>query len=263
MIQSYLARDEGKTLEFKENCKSLQHIVQTAVAFANTAGGSIVIGVRDRTKEVVGVTNPLAEEERLANAFADGIQPLLIPDIQIHSWRDRELIVVTIPHAIGPYYLRSEGPESGVYIRLGSTNRRAGPEMIAEIRLLSRNTFFDEQPRTEISSEEVDFRAASELFAAVSRPLNSPKRKSLGLVVEYRGQEVPTNGAVLLFGKNRRYLAQKGHISTQEAARLWKTSDRTARTRLRKLVTDRVLAEVGTGPKDPYRTYILKEGYPE
>jgi len=27
--------------------------------------------------------------------------------------------------------------------------------------------------------------------------------------------------------------------------------------------TDRVLAEVGTGPKDPYRTYILKEGYPE
>ena len=50
MIQSYLARDEGKTLEFKENCKSLQRIVQTAVAFANTAGGSIVIGVRDRTK---------------------------------------------------------------------------------------------------------------------------------------------------------------------------------------------------------------------
>jgi len=453
MIQSYLARDEGKTLEFKENCKSLQHIVQTAVAFANTAGGSIVIGVRDRTKEVVGITNPLAEEERLANAFVDGIQPLLIPDIRIHSWRDRELIVVTIPHAIGPYYLRSEGPESGVYIRLGSTNRRAGPEMIAEIRLLSRNTFFDEQPRTEISSEEVDFRAASELFAAVSRPLNSPKRKSLGLVVEYRGQEVPTNGAVLLFGKNRsrlfpdanircarfrgtdtsrfidqteidehlpkavesaisfverhtlqsfeigrirrreraqypppvireaiinavvhadysiggtgtklaifddrieitnpgllpfgltieaalsgvsrlrnrvigrtfrelglieqwgsgigrmlavcaevdlkpprfeeigtnfrvtlfgtrvavparpdwhnqlvRYLTQKGHISTQEATRLWKTSDRTARTRLRKLVTDRVLAEMGTGPKDPYRTYILKEGYPE
>jgi len=263
MIQSYLARDEGKTLEFKENCKSLQHIVQTAVAFTNTAGGSIVIGVRDRTKEVVGITNPLAEEERLANAFADGIQPLLIPDIQIHSWRDRELIVVTIPHAIGPYFLRSEGPDSGVYIRLGSTNRRADPEMIAEIRLLSRNTFFDEQPRTEISSEEVDFRAASELFAAVSRPLNFPKRKSLGLVVEYRGQEVPTNGAVLLFGKNRRYLAQKGQISTQEAARLWKTSDRTARTRLRKLATDGVLAEMGTGPKDPYRTYILKEGYPE
>jgi len=450
MIQAYLARDEGKTLEFKENCKSIQHIVQTAVALANTSGGSIVIGVRDRTKEVVGVLNPLAEEERLANTFADGIRPLLIPDIQIQSWRDRELIVVNIPHAIGPYYVRSEGSESGVYIRLGSTNRRAGPEMIAEIRLLARNTFFDEQPCTEASSEEVDFRVASEFFAAVSRPLNSPERKSLGLVVEYRSREVPTNGAVLLFGKNRRrlfpdatircarfrgtdtsrfidqteideyfpkavesavsfverhtlqgieigrirrkerseypppaireaiinavvhadysirgtstklaifddriqitnpgllpfgltieaalsgvsrlrnrvigrtfrelglieqwgsgigrmlavcaeaglkqprfeeigtnfrvtlfgtrvavpvlpdwqnqliqYLSQKGHISTQEASRLWKTSGRTARTRLRKLVTDGALAEMGTGPKDPYRTYVLKEG---
>ena len=453
MIQSYLARDEGKTLEFKENCKSLQHIVQTAVAFANTAGGSVVIGVRDRTKEVVGVKDPLAEEERLANAFADGIRPLLIPDIQIHSWRDRELIVVNIPHAIGPYYVRSEGSESGVYIRLGSTNRQAGPEMIGEIRLLARNTFFDEQPCTETSSEEVDFRAASEFFAAISRPLNSPELKSLGLVVEYRGREVPTNGAVLLFGKNRRrlfpdanircarfrgidtsrfidqteideylpkavesavsfverhtlqgieigrirrkerseypstavreavinavvhadysisgtgtklaifddrieitnpgllpfgltieaalsgvsrlrnrvigrtfrelglieqwgsgigrmfavcieaglkpprfeeigtnfrvtlfgtriavparpnwhnqlirYLSEKGHISTQEAARFWKTSDRTARTRLRNLVTDGVLAEMGTGPKDPYRTYVLKEHHYE
>jgi len=187
MIQSYLSRDEGKTLEFKENCKSTKNIIQTAVAFANTSGGSIVIGVRDRTKEVVGVLDPLAEEERLANAFADGIRPLLIPEIQIQSWRDRELLVITIPHAVGPYYVRSEGPESGVYIRLGSTNRRAGPEMIAEIRLLARNTFFDEQPCTEASSEEVDFRAASEFFTA-----------------EF---------------------------------------------------------EMGTGPKDPYRTYILKEGY--
>jgi ATP-dependent DNA helicase RecG len=42
MIKNLLARDEGKTLEFKENCRSLAKIVQTAVAFANTAGGEIV-----------------------------------------------------------------------------------------------------------------------------------------------------------------------------------------------------------------------------
>jgi len=204
MIQAFLARDEGKTLEFKENCRSLQQIVRTAVAFANTSGGAIVIGVRDQTKEVVGVADPLREEERLASAFADAIRPLLIPDIQIHAWRDRELIVISIPHTIGPYYVQSEGPESGVYIRLGSSNRRAGPEIIAEIQRLARNTFFDEQPCTEINSEGIDFRAASEFFAAVSRPLTPPKQKSLGLVIEYGSREVPTQGAVILFGKDRR-----------------------------------------------------------
>src|SRR5574337_1623417 len=123
MIEGFLARDEGKTLEFKENCRPLQGIVRTAVAFANTAGGTIVIGVKDKTKEVIGIADPLLNEERLANAFADGIRPLLVPDIQIHAWRKRQLLVVTVPHAVGPFYVRSEGSEAGVYIRLGSTNR--------------------------------------------------------------------------------------------------------------------------------------------
>ena len=144
-IESLLAQEEGKTLEFKENCRSLSKIVQTVVAFANTAGGVLCIGIRDRTKEVVGLPDPLADEEKLANAFADSIQPLLIPDIQISAWRDRELIIVSMPHTLGPYYVKSEGIEKGVYIRLGSTNRRAGrrsskrSEGFPEIRFLMNN----------------------------------------------------------------------------------------------------------------------------
>lgn len=33
MIRNLLTKDEGKTLEFKENCRSLRNIVRTAVAF--------------------------------------------------------------------------------------------------------------------------------------------------------------------------------------------------------------------------------------
>ncbi|MBM4086254.1 MAG: transcriptional regulator, partial [Planctomycetes bacterium] len=171
MIEDLLARDEGKTLEFKENCRPLDRIVRTAVAFANTAGGSIVIGVKDKTREVTGVADPLTDEGRLANAFAEGIRPLLIPDIQVQAWRNCQVLVVTVPHAVGPYFVRSEGPEAGVYVRLGSSNRPAGPDLVAEIRRLARNTSFDEQPCPEASSEDVDFRAASELFARVTRPL--------------------------------------------------------------------------------------------
>lgn len=203
MIEGFLARDEGKTLEFKENCRPLEGIVRTVVAFANTAGGTIVIGVKDKTREVVGIADPLADEERLANAFADAIRPLLVPDIQIHAWRNRQLIVVTVPHAVGPYYVGAEGEEAGVYIRLGSTNRTAGPELTAEIRRMARNIFFDEQPCSEANSEEIDFRAASEFFEDVSRPLTPPKRRSLGLMVGQGTREVPSIGAVLLFGKTR------------------------------------------------------------
>ena len=171
MIHSYLSRNEGKTLEFKENCRPVRGIIRTAVAFANTAGGSIAIGIRDKTKEIVGLNDPLADEERLANVFAQGIEPLLVPDLRIHSWRDRELIVVSVAHTVGPYYVQSEGPKSGVYVRLGSTNRRAGPEMIAELQRRARNTSFDEQPFPESNSEDIDFRAASEFFRKTARSL--------------------------------------------------------------------------------------------
>jgi len=203
VIERFLARNKGKTLEFKENCRPLHAIVRTVVAFANTAGGSIVIGVKDKTKDVVGIAEPLGDEERLANTFADSITPLLIPDIQIHAWRNRQLIVVVVPHSVGPYYVRSGGPDSGVYVRLGSSNRPAGPELIAEIRRLARNAFFDEQPCSGINSEDIDFRVASELFAQASRPFTLPKRRSLGLLVAQGGREVPSNGAVLLFGRTR------------------------------------------------------------
>lgn len=204
MIKDLLAQDEGKTIEFKENLRSVQSIVRTVVAFANTAGGTIVVGVRDKTKEIVGVKDPLNEEERLANIFADTIVPTLIPDIQLVSWRDRELIVIRIPHLVGPYYVRSEGPERGVYLRLGSTNRPAGPEMVAAIQRLAANVFFDEQPCTEVNSEVIDFRAASELFSRISRPFTPALHRSLGLLVNHAGREFPSRGAVLLFSKNRR-----------------------------------------------------------
>lgn len=74
---------------------------------------------------------------------------------------------------------RRRGSRGGVYVRLGSTNRRAGPELITAIRLLATNKYFDEQPCSEIDSEAVDFRAASEFFSRVSRKLTPSSHRSL------------------------------------------------------------------------------------
>ena len=54
------------------------------------------------------------------------------------------------------------------------------------------------------------------------------------------------------------HLSDYKEISTKEAAQIWKTSDRTARTRLRNLLKQGHLVEIGTGPKDPKKVYVLK-----
>jgi len=61
-----LRRPEGKTLEFKRELSSPDGALKTIVAFANTAGGTLVLGVEDRSRPVRGVREPLDLEERAA-----------------------------------------------------------------------------------------------------------------------------------------------------------------------------------------------------
>jgi predicted HTH transcriptional regulator len=91
MLEELLARQESKTLEFKERAKSLHKIVQTLIAFANTAGGTLVIGIQDKTKNVIGVDNILQDEERITSAVADSVSPTLLPNLQFISWRDKDV----------------------------------------------------------------------------------------------------------------------------------------------------------------------------
>src|SRR3984957_16936222 len=101
MLEELLSKNEGKTLEFKENTQSLQKIIQTIIAFANTAGGVLLLGIKNETKEIIGLANVLKEEEKIANAIADSVAPLLIPNLQFCSWRGRDLLIVTVPYSPG------------------------------------------------------------------------------------------------------------------------------------------------------------------
>ena len=204
MLEELLTKEEGKVLEFKENTKSLQKIIQTVVAFANTAGGTLIIGIKDKTKEVIGLANILEEEERIANAIADSVSPLLIPSLQLHTWRDRDLLLISVPHSFGPYYIKSKGIEEGAYVRFGSTNRLADAATIVEIQRLKEHKYFDEQPNFDCSVNEINFDLAKELFTKISKKMTDRTAKSLGLIVQYHAKELPSNGAVLLFADHYR-----------------------------------------------------------
>lgn len=206
LLEELLAKSEGKTLEFKENASALSKIVQTIIAFANTAGGTLVIGIQDKTKNIVGLANILQDEERIANAVADSVTPVLLPNLQFLSWRGKDLLIVTIPHSLGPFYLQDKGETAGVYVRLGSTNRVADAAMIAEIKRLKDHTSFDQLPEMRASLDDLDLDFIKHLFAKIEKTFTKAQAKSLELVADYRETPHPTKGGMLLFGKRREAL---------------------------------------------------------
>jgi len=202
-IKNLLQRQEGKTLEFKRDLSSPDKVLRSVVAFANTAGGILLIGIEDGTRAVVGVKDPLDEEERIANLISDSISPQLAPDIEILPWRNTYLVGARIhPGPSRPYFLRKLGKKKGTFIRVGSTNRIADHNMLEELQRTARNESYDEMPMPELSSEAIDFRAASEYFGGI-RELKSGDLETLRLVTKYQGKRCPTIGGFLLFGKNR------------------------------------------------------------
>ena len=198
-----LKRNEGKTLEFKRDLSSPEGILKCLVAFANTAGGIVAIGVEDGSKRVRGVPDVLRAEEKLANLVSDSIRPRLIPDIEVVPWRKLNVLTVQVyPSNTRPHYLERLGPENGVFIRVGSTVRKAEELQIEELKRLKWRTSFDEQAIPGLNSEAIDFRVASELLAPY-RQLNAQAWKTLRITTEHQGRQVPTVGGLLLFGKDR------------------------------------------------------------
>lgn len=202
MVEELLKQNEGKSLEFKENADSLDRIVRAAIAFANTAGGIILIGVRDQTRELVGLQDPLLEEGRIANALAHLVEPLLIPDMEIVSYHNKELLLIRVAHQGGPFFIKKLGKDKGTYVRLGSTNRLADTETLQALILLSKNVSFDQLPCLEAEETDIDWLGAEDLFKRVKKRLTKVNAEDIGLIIS-KSHAYPTNGGILLFGFNR------------------------------------------------------------
>ena len=202
-IETLLKQAEGKTLEFKRDLSSPKNLLKTLVAFANTAGGKVIIGVEDKNRSPVGVAHPLDEEERLCSLIADAIEPRLVPNVEIMTVEDKTLLMVDVFLSNSrPHYLKAEGSETGVYVRLGSTNRQADPELIAELRRSVEGVAFDELPMPGLTIEDLDLAALKALFHG-NHDLGEKELLTLRLLKKEQGRLVPTKGAILICGRER------------------------------------------------------------
>jgi ATP-dependent DNA helicase RecG len=196
-IEKLVTLPESKTLEFKRDLSSLENILKTIVAFANTAGGIIIIG-KASDGALQGLKDVFKAEEMLANSIADNIRPTILPELEIATVQGKDLLVVKVSYWKAPFFLKKEGMPKGVYIRLGSTSRPAGAELIVE---LQRSFLYDQQALSELSKEALNTQQILSCFQAVKKEINEDKLRSLGIFSFSGARLVPTIGGLILFGK--------------------------------------------------------------
>ena len=118
---------ESKNIEYKVTLPDKsEKYMKTVIAFANTQGGKLIIGVDDKTHQVIGVESDILFQlmDGIANAVSDSCMPQIIPDIEPQTIEGKDVIVVSVEAGKHrPYYLKSKGKDNGTYIRVAGTSR--------------------------------------------------------------------------------------------------------------------------------------------
>ncbi|GHC46757.1 RNA-binding domain-containing protein [Ulvibacter litoralis] len=193
---------EGRRLEFKEVIPTKAELEKTIVAFSNDAGGVLYLGVRNEPREAVGLpeANLMEIEEQVSNIIHDRCTPVIIPDISVVSIDDNYLLKVEIFRGNQPpYYLKASGKNKGTYIRVGSSNRLATPEIIAELERQRRNISFDSELIFDKALSDIDIANFKAFYKEkTGEKLDENSLKKLHLVAAHQDQMKATQ-ALLFF----------------------------------------------------------------
>ena len=139
---------ESLNVEFKVTLpKDSEKYTKTIVAFANTQGGRLIVGVEDQTREVIGIDedNLFSMMDSISNAISDSCEPQIVPNIEPQTIDGKTVIMVSVlPGANRPYYLKSRGKENGTFIRVAGTSRPAHAERIKELEMEGSKIYWDE-----------------------------------------------------------------------------------------------------------------------
>ena len=149
---------EGKNIEFKREIpKRHEKLLKDVIAFSNSTGGKIFIGIEDKTNEVIGIgeKNPFRLADDISNMIFDSCTPIIDPEITIQTLEGRTVVVVEVfPGRMRPYYLKSFGKEQSSYIRINDTSRPADDRKLKELELEGQKISYDTLPEIDMEYSE-------------------------------------------------------------------------------------------------------------
>ncbi len=184
---------ESETVELKEIV--VDDIKKEIIAFANSAGGTIYVGVSD-DGSVVGVEDTDAVIQQISNMVRDSIKP----DVTMFVHYDKEevggkkIVIVEVQRGTErPYYLAKKGlrPE-GVYVRQGTSSV---PSTTTAIRKMIKETDGDSFETMRSLEQDLTFDETAKEFKTRGLDFEIPQMKTLGIL---NTENIYTNLGLLL-----------------------------------------------------------------
>jgi len=116
-LPDLIAQGEGSRLEFKSTISTSARIARTLCAFANTGGGTLLIGVNDDGK-IGGVESEIREMRKIEQATDFLVEPSLSISYQVVIVDRKSVIVIDVPESTEkPHYAVDDQGNRTIYVR--------------------------------------------------------------------------------------------------------------------------------------------------
>lgn len=127
---------ENQSVEFKSSFNI--ELIETLVAFANTKGGIVLLGVKDNG-QIEGLTPKAETLQNWINEVKTKTSPGLIPDIQIIDYEGKKVAVFHIQE----YPVKPVASRGKYFKRVANSNHILSVSEVVNLHLQSFNTSWD------------------------------------------------------------------------------------------------------------------------
>lgn len=122
-ILQIIQQGESSKVQFKEKLPHTDSLAHELIAFSNSKGGVIVIGVNDKTGALNGLTFAEIQDynQKLVNTASQSVFPPVIIDTEVLTVSGDNIMMVYVSEGISKPYKDRLGT---IYLKNGSDKRR-------------------------------------------------------------------------------------------------------------------------------------------
>ena len=204
-IEEVLAVEEMQVFDRKSVNIAPKVLAIPIIAFANADGGTVAIGISDKTRRIEGVDYDIQKLNELLRVPFDFCVPTVkveIEKVQCIDFKGRENHVLLMH--IEPSMEVHANQADEVFMRVGDKSKKLAFEERMQLMYDKGERFFEDKPVPETDIEDIDLAFVEKYIAQIgySKTAMEYLRENKGFIKEKNGKVQISSAAILLFGKN-------------------------------------------------------------
>lgn len=201
-----ISNGEDSYTQFKENITNPDKLAQELVAFSNSKGGLLIIGVSDYN-DIIGINDDDIRRlnELIGNVINVNINPPIYPITEIKTIGDKKVLVVEIENGNNKPYSTNKG----IYLtKAGSDKRKISPEELRRLFAESKRLYADEEIVINTSINDLNMSKYNNFLKETNKEIWSKlEKEELDLNIILENDKVMKNNQLtlagnLIFGNN-------------------------------------------------------------